>query len=52
MKTLTLILALLGAGSLGTAIVERIAVNRTILLGDISEMSLAIKTGKYNVQLS
>ena len=43
MKTLALILALMGAGSLGTAIVERIAANRTILLGDISEKALAIK---------
>lgn len=34
------VVALLGAGSMGTAIVERVGSNRTILLGDISEQSL------------
>lgn len=34
------VIALLGAGSMGTAIVRRIAAGRTILLGDISERSL------------
>ena len=34
------VVALLGAGSMGTAIVERIASNRTILLGDISQKAL------------
>ena len=31
------VIALLGAGSMGTAIVRRIAAGRKILLGDISE---------------
>lgn len=35
------VVALLGAGSMGMAIVERIAANRIVLLGDISEKSLA-----------
>lgn len=34
------VIALLGAGSMGTAIVRRIAAGRKILLGDISEKSL------------
>ncbi len=34
------VIALLGAGSMGTAIVRRIAVGRKILLGDISEKNL------------
>ncbi len=34
------VIALLGAGSMGTAIVRRIAAGRTILLGDISEKNL------------
>lgn len=34
------VIALLGAGSMGTAIVRRIAAGRTILLGDISEENL------------
>lgn len=34
------VIALLGAGSMGTAIAERVAANRTILLGDISEKAL------------
>jgi NAD(P)-dependent dehydrogenase (short-subunit alcohol dehydrogenase family) len=34
------VIALLGAGSMGTAIVRRIAAGKTILLGDISEKSL------------
>ena len=35
------VIALLGAGSMGTAIVRRIAAGRKILLGDISEKNLA-----------
>jgi NAD(P)-dependent dehydrogenase (short-subunit alcohol dehydrogenase family) len=35
------VIALLGAGSMGTAIVRRIAAGRKILLGDISEAKLA-----------
>ena len=35
------VIALLGAGSMGTAIVRRIAAGRKILLGDISERNLA-----------
>ncbi len=34
------VIALLGAGAMGTAIVRRIAANKTILLGDISEENL------------
>ena len=34
------VIALLGAGSMGTAIVRRIAAGRKILLGDISETNL------------
>ena len=34
------VIALLGAGSMGTAIVRRIAAGKTILLGDISEENL------------
>ena len=34
------VIALLGAGSMGTAIVRRIAAGKTILLGDISEKNL------------
>ena len=34
------VIALLGAGSMGTAIVRRIAAGRKILLGDISEENL------------
>ncbi len=34
------VVALLGAGSMGMAIVERIAANRVVLLGDISEKAL------------
>lgn len=40
------VVALLGAGSMGTAIVERIASNRTILLGDICEKALAAASEK------
>ena len=40
------VVALLGAGSMGIAIVERIAANRTILLGDISEKALAAASEK------
>lgn len=34
------VVALLGAGSMGMAIAERIAANRTVLLGDISDKAL------------
>ena len=34
------VIALLGAGSMGTAIVRRIAAGKKILLGDISERNL------------
>ena len=34
------VIALLGSGSMGTAIVRRIAAGRKILLGDISEKNL------------
>ncbi|WP_314720388.1 SDR family oxidoreductase [Parvimonas micra] len=34
------VIALLGAGSMGTAIVKRIGANKTILIGDISEKNL------------
>lgn len=34
------VIALLGAGSMGTTIVRRIAASRKILLGDISEKNL------------
>ena len=34
------VVALLGAGSMGTAIAERVAQNRIVLLGDISEKAL------------
>ena len=34
------LIALLGAGSMGTAIVRRIATGKKILLGDISEQNL------------
>ena len=34
------VIALLGAGSMGTAIIRRIAAGRKILLGDISEKNL------------
>ena len=35
-----LVIALLGAGSMGTSIVRRIAAGKKILLGDISEKNL------------
>ena len=34
------VIALLGAGSMGTAIVRKIAAGRKVLLGDISEKTL------------
>ena len=34
------VIALLGAGSMGTAIIRRFATGRIILLGDISEKNL------------
>lgn len=49
------VIALLGAGSMGTAIVKRIATGRKILLGDISEKNLEkvsneFKFGGYDVE--
>ncbi len=49
------IIALLGAGSMGTAIVRRIAAGRKILLGDISEKNLEnvshdFRYGGYDVE--
>ncbi len=49
------VIALLGAGSMGTAIVRRIAAGRKILLGDISERNLAqvshdLKYSGYDVE--
>ena len=44
------VIALLGAGSMGTAIVRRIAAGRKILLGDISEAKLA--EAQKNLQYS
>lgn len=49
------VIALLGSGSMGTAIVRRIAAGRTILLGDISEKNLEkvaseFKYGGYDVE--
>lgn len=40
------VVALLGAGSMGMSIVERIAVNRVVLLGDISEKALDVAREK------
>ncbi len=40
------VVAVLGAGSMGMAIVERIAANRKVLLGDISEKALAAARAK------
>ena len=44
------VVALLGAGSMGTAIIKRISTNRIILLGDISEENLKSRAGelRYN----
>jgi NAD(P)-dependent dehydrogenase (short-subunit alcohol dehydrogenase family) len=49
------VIALLGAGSMGTAIVRRIAAGKKILLGDISEKNLkavsdSFKYGGYDVE--
>lgn len=49
------VIALLGAGSMGTAIVKRIATGKKILLGDISEKNLEkvsneFKYGGYDVE--
>ncbi len=49
------VIALLGAGSMGTAIVKRIAAGRTIFLGDISEANLKrtadeFRYGGYQVE--
>lgn len=41
------VIALLGSGSMGTAIVRRIAAGRTILLGDISEKNLETKANEF-----
>jgi NAD(P)-dependent dehydrogenase (short-subunit alcohol dehydrogenase family) len=40
------VVALLGAGSMGMAIIERVAQNRIVLLGDISEKNLAASAEK------
>ena len=44
------VVALLGAGSMGTAIIKRISTNRIILLGDISEENLKARAKelRYN----
>ena len=44
------VVALLGAGSMGTAIIKRISTNRIILLGDINEDNLKAREEelKYN----
>ena len=49
------VIALLGAGSMGTAIVRRIAAGKKILLGDISEKNLEkvshdFKSSGYDVE--
>lgn len=44
------VVALLGAGSMGMAIVERTAQNRTVLLGDISEK--ALQTARERLEYS
>ena len=49
------VIALLGAGSMGTAIIRRIAAGRTVLLGDISEKNLErvsneFRYGGYDVE--
>ena len=49
------VIALLGAGSMGTAIVRRIAAGKTILLGDVSERNLDrvsndLRTSGYAVE--
>ncbi len=49
------VIALLGAGAMGTAIVRKIAANKTILLGDISEKNLEkvsteLRYSGYDVQ--
>lgn len=41
------VIALLGAGSMGTAIVKRIAAGRKVLLGDISEQNLERATKEF-----
>ena len=43
------VVVLLGAGSMGTAIVRRIAAGKKILLGDISEA--ALKSGKFDLKI-
>ena len=49
------VVALLGAGSMGTAIVRRIAAGKKVLLGDVSEEALERRarefaSGGYDVQ--
>ena len=44
------VVALLGAGSMGTAIAERVAQNRIVLLGDISEK--ALETSRQKLEYS
>ena len=43
------VVVLLGAGSMGTAIVRRIAAGKKILLGDISEA--ALKSDKFDLKI-
>ena len=45
------VIALLGAGSMGTAIVRRIAAGRKILLGDLSEKNLEKASHNFNYSL-
>lgn len=44
------VIALLGAGAMGTAIVKRIAAGKVILLGDISEKNLETKANELSTQ--
>ena len=44
------VVALLGAGSMGMAIAERVAQNRIVLLGDISEN--ALETSRQKLEYS
>ena len=44
------VVALLGAGSMGCAIVKRIGANKTILLGDISEKNLEERAKEFRMK--
>jgi NAD(P)-dependent dehydrogenase (short-subunit alcohol dehydrogenase family) len=44
------VIALLGAGAMGTAIVKRIAAGKVILIGDISEKNLEAKAAELRMQ--